>query len=689
MRTAFVAVVMLALLLGAVPIRADSTPGMRASAYGGDAGIQAPADRVLMASGMGAEPAASVTISRVSATPSIAEFDWTASTSLLFSSYALEQSTSSASGPWTVVSNVTASASDNSSWVGGQTPGASAWWQVITWTMSLLTYAPTASNVIEATQPTLSYLTHTTPLSTEIDLNWTNNASYGGDITFGNYTVYQSTAGGAPHSIASIASESTATFLVTGLSSGTGYAFYVVTKDDATSSVQVGGSYTTDSNTVNVGTPEALAVSATAQPSSVDVGQTLSLTCVAVGGDTPYSFAWTFGDGGNGTGAVVSHVYALSGPETATCTVTDSSHTTAAGPAAIIVSVAPTVSALVNHLDAAPSTLLSFSANARGGPGTYTSYLWNFGDGSSGSGVSVDRSYANAGRFVASVAVTDGNGGVAVGTVAIDISAIEVSTASNRTLGIPQTSFGFSSSASGGGGGPYNYTWAFGDGGTGYGAAPSHLYRTAGNYTPSVTVTDALGGAQLSSLPTIRIDADLSSSIVVTVQRPQPGQVVTLYAMVTGGSGAYNCTWAFGDGTTGYGCDGHHSWTKVGNFLVNLTVTDPIAGSQTVNTTVSVEKLSGTGTGEPGSAGSSGPLGVPVWAWYAIVIAILAALAATVFVVAYRRRLDQLRSSSAKSGPDTCVNCGAAIGSRTVLCPKCGKAARVMSSATSSQKPHS
>jgi hypothetical protein len=640
-----------------------------------------------MASATGVEPSASVTITSVSSTPSLAEFSWTESTSVFFTSYALERSTTSASGPWTVMSNITASADDNSSWVGGQTPGASAWWQVITWTMSVLTYAQTASNVIETTQPTLPYLTYTTPLSTEVDLTWTNNASYGGDITFGNYTVYQSTAGGAPHSIESITSASTTTYSVTGLSSGTGYAFYVVTKDDATSSVQAGGSYTTDSNTVNVGTPEALAASATAQPSSVDVGQAVSLTCVAVGGDTPYSFAWTFGDGGNGAGAVVAHVYATAGPETATCTVSDASLTTAAAPTAITVSTAPTVTALVDHLDAAPSTSLSFSADAHGGPGTYTSYLWNFGDGSSASGISVDQSYVSAGQFVASVAVTDGNGAMAVGTVDLDISPIQVSAASNLTVGIPQTSFGFSGSASGGGGAPYNYTWQFGDGSIGYGADPSHLYRVAGNYTPSLSVTDALGATQLSSLAAIRIDSDLVPLIGLSVLKPSPSQAETLKADVTGGSGAYTCTWMFGDGTTGTGCTVQHAWTKVGNFLVNLTVSDPVAGSQTTSITLEVQKSSDASSGGPGASGSAGPLGLPDWAWFALVIVILAAIVGTILVVASRRRRKQQESSTAKNGPETCVNCGAAIGSRTVLCPKCGKAARVMNPASPGQKP--
>jgi PKD repeat protein len=120
------------------------------------------------------------------------------------------------------------------------------------------------------------------------------------------------------------------------------------------------------------------------------------------------TYAWTFGDGGVASGATPQHTYLAAGPRTVTLTVTDTLNQTAS----------------VNHL-ANPNlgppptaaftptcTLLScsFNASASTGPsGGITSYAWDFGDGSTGTGVTTSHSYA-AGTFTVSLTVTDGVG---------------------------------------------------------------------------------------------------------------------------------------------------------------------------------------------------------------------------------------------------------------------------------------
>jgi hypothetical protein len=74
------------------------------------------------------------------------------------------------------------------------------------------------------------------------------------------------------------------------------------------------------------------------------------------------------------------------------------------------VTVGPAGRALVG------ATRVSFTASTSDPDGDALTYNWNFGDGSTGSGASVEHVYNSAGTFNATVTVTDGKGGTATGT---------------------------------------------------------------------------------------------------------------------------------------------------------------------------------------------------------------------------------------------------------------------------------
>lgn len=62
--------------------------------------------------------------------------------------------------------------------------------------------------------------------------------------------------------------------------------------------------------------------------------------------------------------------------------------------------------------------------------------------------------------------------------------------ASDVSSGLEPLTVAFSATAFGGSP-PYGYSWDYGDGSTGSGAAPTHVYQNAGDYTAIVTITDA------------------------------------------------------------------------------------------------------------------------------------------------------------------------------------------------------
>ena len=128
------------------------------------------------------------------------------------------------------------------------------------------------------------------------------------------------------------------------------------------------------------------------------------------------SYAWNFGDGSTGMGAMPSHVYTAPGTYTVSLTVTDDA------------GASDTKTTTANVNDPSPTnqmpvpdtggpytgivgTALTFDGSASYDPdGTIVAWDWNFGDGSTGSGMSVDHAYASPAAYPVTLTVTDDAG---------------------------------------------------------------------------------------------------------------------------------------------------------------------------------------------------------------------------------------------------------------------------------------
>jgi PKD repeat protein len=135
------------------------------------------------------------------------------------------------------------------------------------------------------------------------------------------------------------------------------------------------------------------------------------------------SYFWDFGDGGTSTEANPTHTYTAVGQYTATLIVTDNS--SLSDGATVTVSVlAPNIlpvaiASATPNSGYAPLVVTLSGATSYDTDGSIASYVWNFGDGTTGSGATVQHTYTGVGSYTATLTVTDNRGGTATTTVGI------------------------------------------------------------------------------------------------------------------------------------------------------------------------------------------------------------------------------------------------------------------------------
>ena len=141
-------------------------------------------------------------------------------------------------------------------------------------------------------------------------------------------------------------------------------------------------------------------------------------------------YDWDFGDGNavSVTTPTVSHTYNAAGTYTVTLTVVDDEGATSA-PATTTAAISdapanqPPVSDPNGPYTGTAGSAVNFNGSGSSDPdGTIVSYAWDFGDGSSGTGVTTTHTYAAAGMYTVSLTVTDNDGATGTASTEATIS---------------------------------------------------------------------------------------------------------------------------------------------------------------------------------------------------------------------------------------------------------------------------
>ena len=292
-------------------------------------------------------------------------------------------------------------------------------------------------------------------------------------------------------------------------------------------------------------------IAAAGGPYTGKVGQSITFDgSVSTDSDGTISeYSWDFGDNGTiVTGQKPTHTFSTAGTYNIKLIVKDDKGALSTESVASAIIEAETAEASSNSTNLAPT------ANA-GGPytgkvgqsttfdgskstdsdGSIKDYLWDFGDGASGSGISPSHTFQAAGTYTIKLTVVDDK----------DLSSTTVTTTAEITGAVnnPPTAkpggpysgdagvnITFDGSASSDSDGTIaEYAWDFGDGSTGTIAKPTHAYSTAGNYTVKLVVKDDKGLASPESTASVTVN-----QVVVQTQYPVNTSIITNSTSVVG-----------------------------------------------------------------------------------------------------------------------------------------------------------
>lgn len=234
---------------------------------------------------------------------------------------------------------------------------------------------------------------------------------------------------------------------------------------------------------------------------------------------TIVSYDWDFGDGNTTAGASPTHTYAGEGIYTVTLTVTDDGGLTDTATTTVDVTISsnapPTANLNGPYTGGAGSALLLDGSGSSDADGTIVLYEWDFGDGTTDTGVLAMHAYDAAGQYTVTLTVTDDAGFSDTATTTAQISDSgnlpPTVDAGGPYSGAPGQEIQFDASGSSDPeGDPLVSLWTFeGSAEPVIGLTASHSWSQPGTYTATVSVTD---GANLPVVVDLQVEVSDNAS---------------------------------------------------------------------------------------------------------------------------------------------------------------------------------
>ncbi len=214
--------------------------------------------------------------------------------------------------------------------------------------------------------------------------------------------------------------------------------------------------------------------------------------------------------------------------------------------------------------------------------GLPTEWLWDFGDDTIADTPDVEKTWSEPGEFVVSLTVVDavGNRSTSSATITVVPASVSLPPVADFVFDRASIEAGesiqFTSLSTGE---PDTLEWSFGDGAVATGTQTEHTFRAVGQFTVTLTASNAAGSSQATTEITV-VEATLPPVAIIA---PLPFQV-EVGQFVSFESRSRNdpteVTWDFGDGSRASTSFTRHAFSDAGSYRVRLTVSNT-AGSDT------------------------------------------------------------------------------------------------------------
>jgi PKD repeat protein len=220
--------------------------------------------------------------------------------------------------------------------------------------------------------------------------------------------------------------------------------------------------------------------------------------------------------------------------------------------------------------------------------GNATNYLWDFGDGTTGTGAQpLNHTYFTGTQdstyYITLIASNQCGSDTMQHSIIVHPNTVTSFFNTSVTSGCVPLTVNFTNYATGGN----NISWDFGDGNISNQASPTHTYTVPGTYTVSQFVNNGCS----YDTSTIQIQVNPLAGLAFT-SAPVPtcvNQPITFTNTSTNSSGYL---WDFGDNTTSSLTSPSHAYTAAGTYTVTLSGTSVTYGCPaSITATVSVTAL--------------------------------------------------------------------------------------------------